>query len=195
MAQSKPTRSDALRNRTRVIDAAVGVFSEEGVSASTETIAERAGVGVGTVFRHFPTKTDLLAAVLAHMFEELTRAANTGLASSDPGSAFFGVLTRIIDQAATKKAVSEALGGQANEVHRRAYIGGFREAMSNLLARAQAAKVVRRDVGIEEVMAVIVAAFRAADHAGSDAGLRRRSVAVIFDGLRAGARSSSKRST
>jgi AcrR family transcriptional regulator len=185
MPRAKPTRSDAVRNRTRVLDAAVAVFADEGVGASTETIAARAGVGIGTVFRHFPTKTALLGAVLAHMFDELKHAATAGLSAADPGSAFFSVLERILEHAATKKAVADALGGAAMDIHRRAFIGGVRDAMSNLLARAQAAKAVRRDIGFDEVMAVIVGASRAADHAGGNARLRQRSVAIILDGLRA----------
>lgn len=183
-APRTPRRSDAVRNRIRVLDAAVAVFAEEGVAASTQTIADRAGVGVGTVFRHFPTKRDLLAAVLAHMFGELTRAAEDGLDAGDPGEAFFAVLDRIIEHSGTKKAVADALGGDAIDLHRRAFMGGFRDALSRLLAQAQDAGAVRTDVGIDEVTAVIIAASRAAEHAGTDAARRHRFVAVVFDGLR-----------
>jgi AcrR family transcriptional regulator len=184
MCPTTPTRSDALRNRTRVLDAALAVFAAEGVAASTETIAARAGVGVATVFRHFPTKAELLAAVLDHMFEELERMTTDALAAPDPGSAFFALVTRLVDQAATKRAVAEALGETAHAIKRRGHGDGFRVAMAKLLARAQEAGTVRRDVGRDEIVAVIAAASRAAEHAGSNARLRKRSVAIVLDGLR-----------
>ena len=180
----KSTRSDAVRNRQRTLDAAAAVFAEQGVSASTETIAARAGVGVGTVFRHFPTKASLLSAVLAHMFDELIEAAGVALAAQDPGTAFFDLLQHIVEQAGTKRAIADVLGSAAKEMSQRVYLGGLRETIAELLARAQAAGAVRDDVGVDEVVAVIAAALRAAEHAVNNASLQRRVVGVVFDGLR-----------
>lgn len=177
-------RADAERNRARVVEAAVAVFAAEGVAASTETIAKRAEVGIATVFRHFPTKADLLVAVLSHHFDELTASAEAALQARDPGAALYDLLHHIVDGAESKKAIADGLGGLAPELHRRKYLGGFRQAMTALIERAQALGAVRDDIGTEEVMAVIVAASRAAEHAGSNASLRRRTVSVIFDGLR-----------
>jgi AcrR family transcriptional regulator len=180
----KPSRSDAVRNRARVVEAAVAVFTDEGTAASTERIAARAHVGIGTVFRHFPTKTALLEAALVYMFEELTRSTTAAVSAADPGAAFFDVLGRIIDGAATKRGIADALGGAAADIHRRSLAGGFRDALSSLLASAQATTTVRPDVGVDEVIALIVAAAHAAEHAGTNNRLRDRSVALIFDGLR-----------
>lgn len=184
MPSTKPTRSDAIRNRTRVLDAAVEVFAAEGVAASTETIATRAGVGAGTVFRHFPTKGNLLAAVLAHMFEELERVTTAALAAPDPGSAFFAVVERLVESAATKRAVADELGEAAHAIKRGGHLQGFRDAMAKLLARAQESGTVRKDVSRDEIVAVIAAASRAAEHAGKNARLRKRSVSIVLDGLR-----------
>ena len=186
MARPPPPklRADAQRNRARVVDAAVEVFAAQGVAASTEAIAERAGVGIATVFRHFPTKADLLVAVLTRHFAELTEAARAAASADDPGAAFYDVMRHIVEGAASKKALADALGGAAQEIHRSAYVGQFRPAMTALIERAQRAKAVRKDVGTDEVMAIIVAATRAAEHAGSNAALRKRSVAIVFDGLR-----------
>lgn len=175
---SRASRSDAVRNRARVLDAALAVFTAHGAGASTALVARRAGVGAGTVFRHFPTKDELLAAVLAHLCDPLAAAARAGLDAEDPGAAFFAVLERVIDQAATKKAIAGGIAGDALEVRRRGLARGFRD------ARAQRAAAVRRDVGIDEVMAVLVAVSRATEHAGRDVALRRRTLGVIFDGLR-----------
>lgn len=185
MPHKKPPRRDAVRNRQRALAAAAAVFAEEGVGASTETVALRAGLGVGTIFRHFPTKDDLLRAVLANMFDELTEATVAALADDDAGPAFFTLLQRIVEQAAAKRAIADALGGLVVQMSQRFFLGGFRKALAELLSRAQAGGAVRKDLGVDEVVAVLVAATRAAEHAASSAGLQRRVVGLVFDGLRA----------
>ena len=108
------------------------------------------------------------------------------LAAPDPGSAFFAVAERLVDQAATKRAVAEALGEAAHAVKRQ----GPRRRVSAksfaaLLVRAQEAGTVRRATSaVDEIVAVIAAASRAAEHAGKNARLRKRSVAIVLDGLR-----------
>ena len=146
--------------------------------------AARAGVGVGTVFRHFPTKAELLEAVLDRMFERLTDAARRGLEESDPGEAFFRALMHLVDGAAAKKAVADALSSAGVDLRKRTWAGPLRTALSDLLARAQAAGGVRSDMGVAELMAVVVAASRAAEYAGKDKTLRRRCTALVLDGLR-----------
>lgn len=185
MPPQKTPRRDAVRNRQRALEAAAAVFAEQGVGASTETIARRAGVGVGTIFRHFPTKDDLLRAVLENMFDELTEATVAALADSDAGTAFFALLQRIVEQAAAKRAIADALGGLVGQMSQRFFLGGFREALAELLSRAQADGAARKDLGLDEVVAVLVAATRAAEYAAGSAGLQRRVVGLVFDGLRA----------
>jgi AcrR family transcriptional regulator len=178
-------RSDAARNRELVLDAAAAVFSEGGTNASTEEVARLAGVGVGTVFRHFPTKEMLLAAVLERMFERLTDAARHGLDAADAGKALFDVIDGIVHAAAVKKALADALSSAGVDLRRRSWAGPLRETLAQLLLRAQCVGAAREDVGITELMAVIVAASRVAEFAGNDSALRKRAIAVVFDGLRA----------
>jgi AcrR family transcriptional regulator len=184
MSAKRSPRSDALENRERVLDAAEHVLSEKGASASTEDVAARAGVGIGTVFRHFATKNELLEGVLARVLERLAQTARDHLEGADPGAAFFAVLEHVVEQAPLKKAVASGLSGAGLEIKRRAAAGPLRAALAELLRRAQKAKAVRSDVGVEEVMAMVIAASRAAEHAGRDRGLQKRSVGIILDGLR-----------
>jgi AcrR family transcriptional regulator len=178
-------RSDAQRNRTRLLEVAEQVLAERGTAASTEEIAARAGVGVATVFRHFPTKELLLEAVLVKMFDALVEGATAKLEEEDAGRAFFDVLTHIVEQSPAKKAVVDALSESGVDVRKRAWAGGLRDAITKLLTRAQKAKAVRGDVGIDEVMAVVVGASRAVEHlAHADAVVRKRTLGILLGSLR-----------
>ena len=83
-------RADAQRNRTRILDAAEVVFAAEGIEVPVDTIAEKAGVGVGTLYRHFPTKEKLCEAILLERLAGLTEDARAQAGAADPGAAFFG---------------------------------------------------------------------------------------------------------
>ncbi|MEU9844544.1 helix-turn-helix domain-containing protein, partial [Actinomadura sp. NPDC048032] len=107
-APGRPLRADALRNRAKVLAAAEEVFAVQGTSASTEEVARKAGVGIGTVFRHFPTKESLLEAVLVALLKRLAAEARDLRAAADPGAAFFGFFTRVVSQAASSGARSPA---------------------------------------------------------------------------------------
>jgi AcrR family transcriptional regulator len=183
-ASSPPPRSDAVRNRALVLDAAAAVFADGGPDASTEEIARRAGVGVGTVFRHFPTKETLLGAVLEQMFEGLAEVARQSLDASDVELGFFLTLHRLVDGAATKMAVADALSRAGVPLRYSSWAEPLRAALADLLARAHAAGAVRDDVGVAELMAVLIAASRAAQFAAKDRGLRKRVVSMVLDGLR-----------
>jgi len=177
-------RADAARNRGLVLDAAAAVFADGGPDSSTEEIARRAGVGVGTVFRHFPTKETLLGAVLEQMFEGLAEVAKQGLDASDVELGFFLTLHRLVDGAAAKMAVADALSRAGVPLRYSSWAEALRAALADLLARARAAGAVRDDVGVAELMAVLIAASRAAQFAGKDRGLRKRVVSMVLDGLR-----------
>jgi AcrR family transcriptional regulator len=173
-----------------VLEAADEVFAAKGVSASTEEIARHAGVGVGTVFRHFPTKEALLEAVLLEHFGRMAEEAR-GLATAEqPGAALFDFLARIVNQSATKNAFTDALTkGGVNVENAIAEVGrDLWSALSTLLARAQQAGAARDDVHTGELVALIVGASRAAEYTSRDPNLQSRAVAVIFDGLRPGTR-------
>ncbi len=178
-------RVDALANRGRILDVAEAVFGEGGESASTEEVARLAGVGIGTVFRHFPTKAALLQAVLVRRYDRLREQAEAALGTEDPGAAFFGFFRQLVADAATKIAIGAALldaGGDSDGEAARAS-NGLRRAVGALLQRAQRAGAVRDDVELPEVYALLVAASRVAAHGGLDDEVRARALAIVFDGL------------
>ena len=186
MTGGKPLRADAARNRARVLEVAETLFAERGTAVSTEEVARAAGVGIGTVFRHFPTKTALLEAVFTGSLRRLAEEAEGLESTADPGGAFFGFFARIVRQSATKRAVADALaeaGGDVGRAH--AEVGAdLRGALERLLRRAQQAGAVRDDIGVAEVMALLVGASGAAERAGADPLVRDRALEVVMDGLR-----------
>jgi AcrR family transcriptional regulator len=182
---TQPTRSDARGNRARILEVAEEVFGRSGSAASTEEVARLAGVGIATVFRHFPTKRALLEAVLVRHFARLCERAEGLTGAADPGGAFFGFFGEIVDDASGKLAIVEAFteaggdpGGKASQGPR-----DLREAVGVLLRRAQDAGAVREDVRLDELYALLVGASRASAHARLDERVRARVLAIIFDGL------------
>ncbi|MEV4625239.1 helix-turn-helix domain-containing protein [Micromonospora sp. NPDC049523] len=180
----KPLRADARRNRTRILDAAEAVFSEGGAAASTEEVANRAGVAIGTVFRHFPTKTDLLAAIMKELLRRLTDDVRTLDNDGDAATGLFTFFARMVAESAAKRTVVQLLADAGVGVDLGDSVRALQEAVGALLARAQRADVVRADVRLDEVMALLVSTCQGALHAGWDADLQRRTLAVVFAGLR-----------
>jgi AcrR family transcriptional regulator len=178
-------RVDARANRGRILDVAEEVFGKGGESASTEEVARLAGVGIATVFRHFPTKAALLQAVLVRRFDRLREQAEASLDGTDPGAAFFGFFRHLVADAATKIAIAEALldaGGDSDGEAARAS-NGLRRAVGALLQHAQQAGAVRDDVELPEVYTLLVATSRAAAHPDLDDEVKARALAIVFDGL------------
>ncbi|RSM84816.1 TetR family transcriptional regulator [Kibdelosporangium aridum] len=177
-------RVDARANRARILDVAEEVFGKGGESASTEEVARLAGVGIATVFRHFPTKAALLEAVLVRRFDRLREQAEALRDADDPGEAFFGFFSHLVADAATKIAIAEALldaGGDsdgAKQASRR-----LRQAVGTLLEHAQRAGAVRSDVELPEVYALLVGTSRAAARGNLGQQVTRRMLAIVFDGL------------
>ncbi|QRP49933.1 TetR/AcrR family transcriptional regulator [Amycolatopsis sp. FDAARGOS 1241] len=188
MTESKPLRADARRNRAKVLEAAETVFAAKGTGAPTEEVAREAGVGVGTVFRHFPTKEALLEAVLFARLHRFVDEAESVVArdSPDAGAAFFTFLTSWIEMSSAKNAYFEALSAAGVSVPTAGSVVGARllDALGMLLRRAQDAGAVRPDVTVGELIPVIIGTAKAAEHVGTDCGLRNRVVAILFDGLR-----------
>ncbi|GAA0380763.1 TetR family transcriptional regulator [Acrocarpospora corrugata] len=182
---SKGLRADARRNRERILAVAEAVFAEHGPTASTEEVAARAGVAVGTIFRHFPTKQSLLAALMKDLLERLTDEAQA-LAGGDSSTALFTFFAGVVEQAARKKTVVELLAGDGVDVQVADSVAALRQGIAILLDQAQRAGAVRRDVRADEVLALLTSSCHGALHAGWDDDLRRRTLTIIFDGLRAG---------
>ncbi|GAB3833505.1 TetR/AcrR family transcriptional regulator [Dactylosporangium cerinum] len=174
-------RVDAQANRGRILDVAEEVFGAGGEAASTEEVARRAGVGIATVFRHFPTKAALLQAVLVRRYDRLREQAEALLAAEDPGTAFRDFFRHLVADAATKIAIGEALlhaGGDSDGQAVQAS-NGLRRAVGALLERAQRAGAVRDDVELPEVYALLVATSRLA----TEAEVTSRALEIVFDGL------------
>jgi AcrR family transcriptional regulator len=184
--QDKPLRSDARRNRAKLLDVAEEVFAEKGTSASTEEVARRAGVGIGTVFRHFPTKHDLLEAVFAAGLRRLADDAAELGAAEDPGGAFFAFFTRMVDYAREKNAFTDALSSAGVDVRdiTSPIKEDFHRSVTALLTRAQEAGAVRPDIGFPEVITLLVGASHAAQHPVTAPDVRHRALVVVLDGLR-----------
>ena len=184
----RPRRADARTNRARILDVAEEVFGAGGESASTEEVARRAGVGIATVFRHFPTKAVLLEAVLVRRFDRLRTQAEQLLDAPEPGPAFFDLFGRLVGDAATKIAIAEALleAGGAEDGDAARASTALRQVVGALLGRAQRAGAVRADVELPEVYALLVGTSRAAAHGRLDPEVTQRMLAVVFDGLTAG---------
>jgi AcrR family transcriptional regulator len=185
-APTRALRADAQRNRARLLEVAEEAFAEHGTGVSTEEIARRAGVGVGTVFRHFPTKEALLQAVF---IDRLTRLGEQATALSDseqPGPAFFAFFALVVDQGSSKNAFADALtaAGINAEAAASGVSGEFAGALMELLTRAQRAGEVRSDIGVTELKAVLVGASRAVEQVGDDPTSRSQIIAILLDGLR-----------
>ncbi|NBE93821.1 TetR/AcrR family transcriptional regulator [Nonomuraea sp. KC401] len=178
-------RADARRNRERILAAAESVFAEHGASASTEEVAARAEVAIGTVFRHFPTKNDLLGAIVKRLLDRLAEEAEALAEHGEPETALFAFFTHVVEEAAARKTVAELLAGGGVDVRTGKPLERLRRPVGTLLERAQRAGAVRREVGPDEVMALLAATSQAALLAGWTPGLRDRTLEIIFTGFRA----------
>jgi AcrR family transcriptional regulator len=185
-AMQRPVRADARRNRSRLLEAAEAVFTTDGLSTPVEEIARRAGVGIGTVYRHFPTKEALLEAILVRRFDQLAAAAAALSSSDDPGAAFFALFARMVEDAGAKKAFADALARAGVDVKAATAAAAqeLRRALAALLRRAQEAGAVRDDVDVDQVMAVLAGASLAAERGNWQPGLQAGVLRIIFDGLR-----------
>ncbi|MBB4937942.1 AcrR family transcriptional regulator [Streptosporangium album] len=192
-----PLRADARSNRLRILEVAEEVFGKGGRSASTEEVARLAGVGIATVFRHFPTKGALLEAVLVRHLIRLRDRADDLSGSADPGAAFFGFFAHVVDNASEKLAIIEAFTYAGGDPGGKAALAsdGLREAIGVLLRRAQDAGAVRNDIGLPELYVLLVGSSRAVAHTPLDREVRDRALAVVFDGLAPGAGAGTDRRT
>lgn len=169
-------RADARRNLERVLDAAEQAFGASGPDASIDEIARLAGVGHGTVFRRFPTKDDLMFAVIERHVEAMCGFAEDALAAEDPGEAFFDFVWRVAE-----------LNMSTPGLHRCVVHCGDKPGAAELekladrvVSRAQRAGAVRRDVKAEDVRVLVRSALTSAP-----AGQWRRYLGVVLDGLHA----------
>jgi AcrR family transcriptional regulator len=180
---ARPLRADAARNRARVLEVAYETFAAEGLGVPIDEIARRAGVGAGTVYRHFPTKEDLFRAVISDRINGIVEDGRVVLASGDPGEALFTFLRAVVLWSATDRGLAEALAGVGINIEdavpdlEEAFLG----LLGELLRAAQGAGTVRRDVDVRDVKTILVGA-QAMQSYKPDAAARL--VEVVLDGLR-----------
>ncbi|WP_262402608.1 TetR/AcrR family transcriptional regulator, partial [Actinomadura sp. CNU-125] len=162
-------RADARRNRERVLRTAQQSFAEEGLGVSLDEIARRAGVGPGTVHRHFPAKEALYLAVALDQLRRLVAEGETLAAGDDP-AALFTLLSSMMASGARNAAVKSALAAAEFDLRSAApdVAADLTHRVAVLLDRAHAAGVVRPDLAVEEVMALVAGAFAAIRHADAE---------------------------
>jgi AcrR family transcriptional regulator len=178
-------RADARRNRALILAAAEEAFGKDGVGVPVDEIARRAGVGAGTLYRHFPTKEALFEAVLLEHMTKLAAEARRLATRSDPGQALFDYLLDLGHEAGTKRNLMEALSGAGIDIKEAAAAQKeeIEREFQHLLDRAQAAGQVRSDVTLQDLFGLVVGtcAF-ASEEAGACS--QSRMLAVVCDGLR-----------
>ncbi len=185
-ADERPRRADAVRNRALVLAAAEAVFAEQGTGAQIEEIARRAGVGVGTVCRHFASKQGLLQAVLASLYESVIDQAETALAHPDPALAFEQFFVSLPDFYLRHRAFAEQMANEL-ELAAQPVRDQLMAAISELVTRAQAAGAIRTDIGPADVSMLLSGVAHATALAGDlQPMLRERNVRIVLDGLRRG---------
>src|SRR5499427_427254 len=185
--EPRPMRADAQRNYARLLDAASAAFLEHGADdVSLEEIARRAGVGIGTLYRHFPTRQALLEAVYRDQVDLLEARAEELLRTESPGDALADWLRALMKFSSTKHSlISAMLAGLGKDSELLSSCSKvLREAADALLARAQEAGVVRPDADSGDVIRLVHAVNIATQRGPADPGQADRMLALILDGLR-----------
>jgi AcrR family transcriptional regulator len=177
----RPLRADARRNREAILKAARAVFAARGRDAHLEEVARRAKVGMGTVYRHFPTKEALLEALAREQFDLLTEWARETQDAPEPGPALEALLWRGAELQAKDRALMEAVAEFKPSVARQAE--ELHACMEHLLGRAQAAGAIRADATGEDIR-LMMCGLGSVMQMGGDGW--RRYLTVMLDGMKAG---------
>jgi AcrR family transcriptional regulator len=178
-------RADARRNRQAVIAAAKKLFSEEGLDAQMPDVAEAANVGVGTVYRHFPTKDHLIAALADERFERMAERAREALEEDDPWEAFRGFIRFSAELQADDRGLCEVMGSRPEVMDAAAIAAGLDELSDKLVKRAQRSGDLRPDLTWEDVPMIACSLGRSTQFTtGPAAGRWPRLLEIVLDGLR-----------
>ncbi|MGH3733151.1 MAG: TetR/AcrR family transcriptional regulator [Acidimicrobiales bacterium] len=183
----KPMRVDAQRNHDKILQAAEEIFALDGVTVPIDTVAERAGVGIGTLYRHFPTKEALYEAIVVTRIDELIGTAEAYIRDTDavPSAALDAFLREFASQASAKRDLFEALEQSGFDFKAR-----FAHQVDELLARidvlrqrAVDAGTIRGDVETADIMNLVMGTCHAAGNAGTDDLALQRCVGIVIAGL------------
>ena len=179
----KPLRSDARRNRAALVASARELFAREGVDVPVEEITHHAGLGMGTLYRHFPTKDELIDAVLEEAFAEMLRLAEEAVAAQDAWAGFAGFLERAFEVHTHNRGVKDMLAASR---HADSMRGRIRPLLAQMVERAQEQGTLRRDFTPEDLPLLFWSAGRVIETTGKIApGAWRRYLGLLLDGLRA----------
>jgi AcrR family transcriptional regulator len=187
----RPLRADAARNRAAIVSVARDVFAEQGLEAPLELIAARAGVGIATLYRRFPTREKLVAAALVEKVAEYAEAARQALAAGDPWAGFAGCVERICELQAGDRGLSDLL---CMTLAADEQVEQFRRTANDLLIivieRAKAEGTLREDFAGEDLVLLLIGTAAVMDVTRQDApDAWRRFVALALDGFRSRASS------
>jgi AcrR family transcriptional regulator len=183
---AKALRADARRNREAVLAAAKTLFADQGLDAQIPDVAKAAKVGVGTVYRHFPTKDDLIAALAAEHFERLAQKARGCLEMSDAWEAISDFIRFSTQIQADDRGLCEVTGSRPDLMSTAALATGLPELCERLVKRAQRSGQLRRDLAWEDIPMIACGLGRSTyATTGPAAGRWPRLVEIILDGLRA----------
>lgn len=187
MRDPQSLRADARQNRERLLQAATAVFATDGLAVPLDEIARRAGVGPGTLYRHFPTKETLFEAVLLHRFQRLVDDVRALRGTEDPAGALFGFIDSLVAEAAAKQDLVEALasGGADLSATLGAKAAQLRRELGELLSRSQACGTIRDDITLDDLMALISGLLLSLRARPARQANPQRAVAVLRDGLQA----------
>ena len=185
-ADERPLRADARRNREKVLAAARAVFSEHGRDAQMDDVARRAGVGVGTVYRHFPTKEALIEALMLDAFQSIAGEAERALEIEDPWEAFTTVLWHGAETMSADRAMSEVFASIPGAMESAMpTIEGLTKTMATIMRRAQEAGVLRADAMTDDIPMLMCGIGSATKKEHRCEGAWRRHLSIVLDGLRA----------
>jgi AcrR family transcriptional regulator len=184
--ESKPLRADARRNRAAIVKAARKVFSDKGQDAQMDDIARRAKVGVGTVYRHFPTKEALLEELVRDTFRELAQMWLQALERPEPWGAFVDLMWRSAELHASDRAFTEVIAEAKMAVaDQAASETGLNASLMDLVRRCQAAGTMREDLTLDDLHALFCGLGAVMARDPGDGRLWRRYLTLMIDGLRA----------
>jgi len=178
----KPLRADARRNRERILKAARAVFADQGIEAQMDDVAKRAKVGVGTVYRHYPTKDVLLEAIVRERFEEIAGFAREALENPDAWDGFCSLIWRSAERNAVDRAFCEVVaftdkGDIVEET-------GLARSLETLMDRAKAQGKLRADA-TEMDIPILMAGAGSVMRIHPEAAVWHRYLTIMLDGLRA----------
>lgn len=179
-------RADARRNREAVIAAAKELFADQGLDAQMPDVAKAAKVGVGTVYRHFPTKEDLIAALATERFERLAEKAREGIEAEDPWEGLCDFIRFAAQLQADDRGLCEVMGSRPEVMNESAFAVGLDALCDKLVKRAQRSGDLRRDLAWEDIPMIACGLGRITPaEMGPATGRWPRLVEIILDGLRA----------